>query len=329
MTRRVVVNDNKALGGALIKDELADSDVDVDVDVEAVCVDTLSSLIDVLEDAEALVAAVGVPITADVFAAADSISAVGRAGIGCDNVDLGAARDHGVTVMNVPTYAIEEVSTHALAQLLSCVRSLPQYDHDLKTGGWDWRVGRPIERVRGQTLGFVAFGNIARRFVEKVRPFDLEVVAYDPYVDREEMAAYGVEKTSFEDLCERSTLLSVHAPLSEETEGLFDRAAFERLPNCAILVNTGRGPVVDLDALADALEAGDLAMAGLDVFAMEPLPTDSPLRGRDDVVLTPHAAWYSETSQREVYRMLARDIVRVFEGDEPEGKLDPDEIPWR
>lgn len=327
MSKRVVVNDNKTVGGTLINDELTKSDFDVEVDV--VDAETSTELVDILEGAEALVAAAGVPITAEVIEATESLSAVGRAGIGCDNVDFEAALEHDVTVINVPSYAIEEVSTHALALLLACVRKLPQYGQNLSSGGWNWQVGQPIERMREQTLGVVAFGNIARRFVEKVRPFDLEVIAYDPYVDQTEMNAYGVEKTSFEDLCERANLISIHAPLSEESEGLFDRAAFGRLPDDAILVNTGRGPVVELDALYDALVSGDLLMAGLDVFEQEPLPPDAPLRDLDNVVITPHSAWYSETSQEEVYRLLAQDIIRVFEGQEPEGKLNPNKVLWR
>lgn len=327
MARRVVVNDNKALGGTLIEDELAKSDIDIEVD--ALHIETVSELIDTLEGADALAAAAGVPITADLIEQVDSLEAIGRTGIGCDNVDIEAALENSVTVINVPSYAIEEVSTHAMALLLACVRKLPLYDQYLKESGWDWRIGRPIERLRGQTLGVVAFGNIARRFVEKVHPFDIEILAYDPYVDQSEMDAYGVKKISFDALCERADLISVHAPLTDETKGLFDRAAFEQLKDDAILVNTSRGPVIELDALYEALASGDLMMAGLDVFEDEPLPDDAPISDLDNVVLTPHTAWYSDVSQEEVYRLLAQDIIHVFEGKEPTGKLNPAEIPWR
>lgn len=328
MSFHVIVNDNKLLGTELITEELTDLDGEGVFEVERVSVETVDALVEAVKGADVLVAAAGVPITAEFFDRVPSLQAIARTGIGTDNIDLLAAKDHGVTVLNVPTYAIEEVSTHALSLLLACARKLHHYDADMKAGTWDWKPGRPIERIRGRTVGVVSLGNIARRFVEKVSAFDVEVVAYDPYVDSEEMAELGVRKVSFEELLAEAEYISTHAPLTSETERLFDAEAFEKMNSRTILVNTGRGPVVDERALCDALASGTLEAAGLDVFETEPLPEDSPLLDREDVILSPHAAWYSETSMQEVYRLLARDVERLEAGEEPVGKVDPSEIPW-
>jgi D-3-phosphoglycerate dehydrogenase len=279
------------------------------------------------EEIDALLTATHIPITETVFEGIDSLRFVSSYGIGVDHIDLEAANDHGIPVSNVPDYSIDEVSSHALALLLACARSVVRYDRHVDDGGWEWEVGAPIERLRGKTLGLVAFGKIARRVAEKAAGFDLEVVAYDPYVDADEMAARGVEKVGFEELLERSRYVSVHAPLTTESRGMFDADAFARMREESVLVNTARGPVVEEAALVDALEDGPLRAAGVDVFEEEP-PEGSPLLDREDVLVTPHVAWYSERSREVLARSVARDVVRVLDGGEPEGEVDPDEA-WR
>lgn len=241
---------------------------------------------------------------------------VGRYGIGVDTVDLDAATDHGVPVVNVPDYCLDEVSTHAMALILSCVRKVARFDREVKEGTWDWKQGKPIHRLTDHTLGLAGFGRIPQTLVEKAAAFGLSVIAYDPYLTSDEIAEHGVRKVDFEQLLTESDVLSVHVPLTDETRGLFDADAFEKMRSYAFIVNTARGAVLDTDALADALDAGELAGAGLDVLPEEP-PERSPLIGRDDVVLTPHVAWYSEDALAALRRTVTNEVIGVLRGEDP------------
>ncbi|MFC4360345.1 C-terminal binding protein [Halobium salinum] len=284
--------------------------------------ETPAEVVDAAAGADALLVQYA-PVGADVFDALDDLAVVGRYGIGVDSVDLDAASANGVRVLNVPDYCLDEVSTHAFALLLACVRRTSAYDSAIADGTWDWTAERPIHRLAGATLGLVGFGRIPQRLVEKAAAFDLDVVAYDPYVSADVLAEHGVEKVEFDELLGRADAVSVHTPLTDETRGLFDRDAFGSMKETAVLVNTARGGVVDEDALADALDAGELAGAGLDVLPSEP-PEGSPLVGRDDVVLTPHVAWYSEESFEELRRTVTEDVLRTLDGDAPRNLVNGD-----
>lgn len=254
-----------------------------------------------------------------VFESAD-LRAVGRYGIGVDSVDVDAATEHGVHVLNVPAYCIDEVSTHAFSLLLACVRKVARYDREIRDGTWDWTVGKPIRRFAGRTLGLAGFGKIPRAVTEKARAFDLDVVVYDPYVDAEEVEGHGAEKVEFEELLERSDFVSVHAPLTEETEGMFDADAFDAMDDSAILVNTARGSVVDVDDLYDALADGRIGGAGIDVMPTEP-PEDRSLFELENVVATPHVSWYSEESYEELRRTVTSDVLGVLRGEDPQNPV--------
>jgi len=338
MTQRVVLSDQKTIDvetGREAFTQAATDGTDVTLDVVETPPRTPEAVVEALGDAEGLIVDAATPVTREVLERAESLEVVGRAGIGVDNVDVAAASAEGVVVVNVPDYAIEEVSTHALALLLACVRKVGVYDAQVKTGTWSWEGGRPLHRLRGKTLGLLAYGEIARRFAEKASGFDLNLIACDPYVDREEMAAAGVDKVEFDQLLETSDFLSVHAPLTDETKHLLDADAFGRMggdrsddgngneDEGVIVVNTARGPVIDVDALDAALADGTVAAAGLDVFDPEP-PDDHLLLDRNDVIVTPHTAWYSEDSRRELSRSVATDVLRVLRGAEPASPVDPD-----
>jgi D-3-phosphoglycerate dehydrogenase len=292
--------------------------------VEVAPMGTAEDLIAAASDADAAVVDVSTPVPASVFERRPDLRAVARSSVGVAGVDVAAADAAGVAVLHAPTYCLDEVATHTVALLLACVRAVPEYDRAVRAGEWPRTPTRPLHRLRGATLGLVAFGRIARAVRERVAGFDLEVVAYDPYVDADEMAAAGVERVGREDLFDRADHVSVHAPDTPETRGLVGADALAALPDSAVVVNTGRGGVVDEEALAAALAADDLGAAGLDVFETEPLPADSPLRGRDDVVFTPHAAWYSEEARRDVNQTVAADLRRVLTGEDPEHAVDPD-----
>lgn len=277
--------------------------------------------IEAARDADAIIADAAVPITERLLSVLD-LRIVARAGIGFDNIDVAAAGRHGVTVTNVPDYCVDEVSTHALALLLALVRKTHVYASDTAAGGWDWERGAPIRRLGDLTLGIVAFGRIGSRAAEKALPFFERVIAADPYVDDAEIERAGVEPVAFDELLARANVISIHTPLTDETRDMFDADAFAAMDadpddgGGTLLVNTSRGPVVDEDALLTALDAGTVAGAGLDVMEREP-PGDSPLLGREDVIVTPHVAWYSRESQREVRRKAATEVRRALEGEDP------------
>jgi D-3-phosphoglycerate dehydrogenase len=272
------------------------------------------AIIDAAEghDIDALLTATHIPITAAVFEHIDTLEIVSSYGIGVDHIDLDAANDHDVIVTNVPDYSVEEVSTHAVSLLLSSARRIPQYREHVNDGVWDWESEAPLERLRGKTLGLVAFGKIARRVTEKIEGFDLTVLTYDPYVSDETIEEYGVESVGFEELFARSDLISSHPPLTEETRHLIDADAFSAMKESAIYVNTSRGPVVDEQALYDAITNDEIHAAAIDVMEEEP-PGDSPLLGLDDVIITPHAAWYSEQSKEELQRKAAEEVVAALQ----------------
>lgn len=284
--------------------------------LEAAEAETPEEVVEAASEADALLVQYA-PVTDEVLAALDDVTVVGRYGIGVDTVDLDAATARGVRVLNVPTYCLDEVSTHALALLLACVRKTSLYDDAVAHGEWDWTLGQPIHRLAGATLGLAGFGKIPQRLVEKTRGFDFDVVAYDPYLSTDELAEHGVEKVDFGELLARADAISAHTPLTDETRNLFDADAFAAMKESAVLVNTARGGVIDDEALAAALDDGELAGAGLDVLPEEP-PESSPLIGRDDVVLTPHVAWYSEESFEELRRTVTEDVMRTLRGEEPE-----------
>jgi D-3-phosphoglycerate dehydrogenase len=208
-----------------MRDVLTDAGYEVDILVEA----DESDLLAAAEDAVGILPDARTAITERLIEGCPALQVIGRGGIGVDNVDLDAAAEHGVQVVNVPDYGVDEVSTHALALALACLRRVRSYDRAVRDGTWGWEIGQPIHRLAGSTVGLVAFGKIARRHARKLQGFDVNVLAVDPYVADYRMADLGVEKVGFDELLSRADVVSVHAPLTDETEGLFDAAAFERM----------------------------------------------------------------------------------------------------
>jgi D-3-phosphoglycerate dehydrogenase len=241
--------------------------------------------------------------------------AIGRFGLGVDNIDLPAANALGIAVNYVPDYCLREVSDQAMALLLALARKITLANQLVQSGRWDVAPLVPLRRLEGQVLGLVGFGNIPRMLAPKAQAFGLKVVAHDPFVAKETFGAAGVEGLSLDDLLARSDFISVHAPLLPATRGLMNAAAFAKIKKGACLINTARGPLVDENALIAALDAGQLGGAALDVVATEPLPKDSPLRGRDNVILTPHTAYYSVEALEELQTKCASDVARVLSGE--------------
>lgn len=243
--------------------------------------------------------------------------AIGRFGLGVDNIDIKTAGELGIVVTYVPDYCMQEVSDHAMALLLALARKIPFSDRLVQAGRWEMPAVAPLRRLAGQVLGLVGFGNIPRALVPKAKAFGLEVIAHDPYAAAAVFATSGVEAVSFEDLLARADFVSVHAPLTPATHGLIDAAAFARMKKGAVIINTARGPLIDEPSLLAALDSGQLGGAALDVVTTEPLPKDSRLLGRPNVILTPHTAFYSVEALEELQTKCAADVARVLSGEAP------------
>jgi D-3-phosphoglycerate dehydrogenase len=263
------------------------------------------------------------PVTAPVIAAARECLAIGRYGIGLDNIDVACATELGIVVTNVPSYCVDEVSEHALALLLSLARKVTFYDRAAKSGAYDLQAQTPLFRVHGKTLGIVGFGRIGRALYAKARGLGLKVIAFDPYVDRGALSGIDVEVVEFNTLLERSDFISLHLPLTAETCGLFNRAAFQRMKSHAFLVNTSRGPLVDTAALREALDKGLIAGAGLDVLPDEPPPPGDSLVAHPRTIITPHAAFNSEESLIDLRETAARQMAAVLSGTRPDNIVNP------
>lgn len=319
MTQSVLLSDAKTTNEETIQSAFDG----MDVRVRSTIAHDERTLLAEAAGVSALIVDANTPVTGDVLTSIKNIQVVGRAGIGFDNVATNIAAENGVTVVNVPDYCIEEVSTHALTLVFACLRRLNVFDNTVRNGTWEWTVGQPIPRFAESTVGLFAFGKIARRLAAKLQGFDIDMIAYDPYVSDDRMADFGVRRVSFDQLLSRSDIISIHSPLTDETRGTFDEEAFEAMCENAILVNTARGPIVDEDALIYALRSGEIDAAGLDVREQEP-PGDSPIRDRDDVILSPHVGWYSEQSRMELSRTVGSDVARVLRGEDPRNPVDPE-----
>jgi D-3-phosphoglycerate dehydrogenase / 2-oxoglutarate reductase len=257
-----------------------------------------------------------VPVGRVALAGATSVRGIVRCGIGVDTIDLAAAAEAGIPVARVPDYCIDEVADHTLALVLAVERAIPALAAD---DGWNFRAGGALRRLRGRTFGVLGFGQIARAVAARAAGFGYRVVAHDPALADEAIRAGGAEPRSFEELLREADVLSVHVPLTDSTRGLVGRAELALLPEGAVVVNTARGGIVDEDALVDALRAGRLRGAALDVLTTEPLPPDHPLRRVPGLLLTPHAAWYSEEAIPELRRKAFEAAVDLARGGTPAG----------
>jgi D-3-phosphoglycerate dehydrogenase / 2-oxoglutarate reductase len=247
-------------------------------------------------------------ITARVFDALPELHMVGRYGVGYDIVDVEAARERGVWVANVPDYGTEEVAVHALSMALALLRHLPLYNRDVREGRWHPASTGPLRRLRNLTLGVVGLGRIGGTFARRASPWFGTTLGCDPYLE-EDAWPEGVLQASLGEVFSESLVVSLHPPLTEETRDFVDQEMLGRMPEGSYLVNTARGGLVVMDDLLWALEEGPLAGAALDVLPQEPPPPDHPLLSNPNVILTPHAAFYSAEAEEEVRRKAAQNVV--------------------
>lgn len=264
--------------------------------------------------------------TGNIIKASPKLKVVSRYGIGVDNIDVAVATELGIPVAYVPDYCVEEVADHAMALLLALVRGINRYDPHTKAGGWDLQVGRPLVRLRGSRIGIAGFGRIGRETAKRAAAFGMEIGVFDPYLKQADMPA-GIELISLDRLIEESDFISLHTPLTDETHHLIDAAALAKMKDSALLINTCRGQIVDEFALAEALNAGQIAGAGVDVTEIQPPADDHPLRSAKNCILTPHAAFCSEGSVLELEQRAAQALADVFNGVVPRNPFNTEVLP--
>ena len=284
---------------------------------------TPEAILRIAADADAVLVTYA-KITADMIRQMRKCRIISRFGIGVDNVDIPEATKAGIVVTKVPDYCIDEVSDHTMALLLAVVRKIPFISAQVHAGTWKMPNVVPIHRLRGSVLGLVGFGRIPQLVAPKAKAFGMTVQAYDPYVPKEVFAREGVEGVDLPTLLKTSDYVSIHSPLVPETKGLFNADAFRQMKKTAYVVNTARGPIIDEAALAQALDAGEIAGAALDVMSQEPPGPSSPLFGRDNVIVTPHTSFYSEESLVELQTKAAEEVVAVLSGKAPRNPVNPE-----
>jgi D-3-phosphoglycerate dehydrogenase len=240
-----------------------------------------------------------------------------RYGIGVDTVDIPAATERGIIVANVPDFCFDEVADTAMSLILSVPRKVHLLNGLVHQGVWKKDAAKPVHKFRGATLGIYAFGNIGRNLCRKAEPFGFRIITHDPYLKPDSVRGYPVTLVDFETLLRESDLLSVHAPLTDETRHKFDEAAFRRMKPSAFFFNLGRGPIHDQKALTRALKEGWIAGAGLDVLEKEPPDADDPILKLDNVVFTPHYASYTEEAYRELQVKTGENAAAVLRGEFP------------
>lgn len=271
-------------------------------------------IVDAAEDASALIVQ-WAPITADLLDRLPSVRFISRLGIGYDMIDVAAASERGVLVANTPAYCIDEVATHTIAMILTLGRGLVGYDRAVRSGEWSAVAASPMAmRPSATTVAVVGYGRIGSLVALRCRALGFRVIVADPVVPAARILADGLEPVTLADAVAQADVLTLHAPLTAATHHLIGQTALSSMKQGSVIVNTCRGPLIDEEALADALEAGRLAGAAIDVFATEPLPSSSRLRMLDNVLLTPHAAWYSPQALADLPVHAANNIIDHWAG---------------
>jgi D-3-phosphoglycerate dehydrogenase / 2-oxoglutarate reductase len=269
-----------------------------------------------VRDADALMVTIQ-PVTADLIGAMQHCRIISRVGTGLDAIDIPAATQAGIWVTYVPDYSIDEVSTHAISLLLAQARGLFPLVQSTRQGIWDSSRSGIVQRLTDQTLGVIGFGRIGQAAAAKGKGLGLRVIAHDQYVSDQAFAAAGVERVDLDTLLQTSDYITLHLPLTEETHHLINSRALGLMKQSAFLVNTARGPLIDEEALLQAVRSGRIAGAALDVLTVEPAPPDHPFLQEERILVTPHAGWYSEAARMDVRIRGSDEVVRVLKGEPP------------
>jgi len=304
---------------------------DLNVDLRGEPASSEEALIAIGHYADALLVSTREAITRRVCESIPQVEVISRYGVGLDNVDLDAAADNGIVVTHYPQYCTNEVADHAMSFLLALNRRIAELNPDLHDGAWSSYGPATTQILRGRvpalrelTLGIVGFGRIGQAVARRAAPFGLRIVANDPYASEDLIRNGGAMPVTLDALLEEADLVTIHAPLTPETRGLIGKAQLDRMKPDAAIVNTARGPIIDLDALADHLAAQPSFRAALDVVHPEPLPEDSPLYRLPNVLLSPHSAYYSERSVETVRNETFLAALAVLRGFLPPTVANPE-----
>lgn len=278
-----------------------------------------------LAGADGLIVRSATKVGAALMDRAAGLKAIGRAGVGVDNIDIDAASERSVAVFNAPggnTIAAAELT---MALMLSLVRRVAAADRSMREGRWDRAAFKGTE-LRGKTLGLIGAGRIGGEVAVRCRAFGMDVIAYDPYLDEVRAEELGIRLTDLDDVVQNGDIISCHVPLNDETRGMVNAEMFGHMKNDVYLINASRGGVIDEHALVDALEAGEVAGAALDVYETEPLPDDSPLRRAPRLVHTPHLGASTREAQVGVAVEVAEALLKAIGDGDVSGALNADRL---
>lgn len=303
---------------------------DMDITVVAGTTNSDDDLIALGKDADALMISSREAVSRRVIEGLPNCKVISRYAVGLDHIDTDAATDHGIVVTHVPDYCTDEVADHALALILALNRRILEQDQDLRNDSWLIHTHHtrqilrgPMPALREQTLGLVGLGRIGTAVIRRARPFGMRILVADPYADPAAIRAEGGEPVDLDTLLQQSDIVSLHCPLTNETRGMIGEREFGLMKPTATFVNTARGPIVHLAAVTAALQSGTIAAAGLDVFETEPLPKSSPLYAMPNVILTPHSAYYSESSIVRSRHETLWEAIKVLRGERPRTIVNP------
>lgn len=284
-------------------------------------------VISIAEDADAILTTYFSPLDEEVFSALKKCKVIVRYGIGTDNIDIDAASRYGIMVANVPDYCCDEVSDHAVACMLALERKLSFSDQRVRQGEWSLDYLKPMHRIKELTVGIVGIGRIGSLSARKVAAFGAQVIFTDPNVNEDDIKEKGFypKKVSLNELAAISDAILIHAPLNAKTYHLFDSKLFGKMQRKPVIINCARGALIDTDALVEALSQGQISGAALDVIEdVPPFSPDHPLSKFENVIISPHSAWYSEEALVDLKKLAAEEVVRVLLGGRPKSLLNPD-----
>ncbi len=300
---KILVSDNLHKAGIGLLKKAAD--VEVATGLEE------GELIKKIEDKDAILVRSATKVTADVIGAAKNLKVIGRAGIGVDNIDLKAATRRGIVVVNAPGASTTTVAEHTIGLILSLARNIPFADASLKSGRWEKKKFLGQE-LRGKTLGVIGTGRIGSHVIKKAKAFEMNIIAYDPYVSQKLAKSLGIEIVSLNEIYKRSDFITVHVPLTDQTRHIINKKAISKMKKGVCIVNCARGGVVDEDALLDGLESGKVGGAALDVFEREPA-MENPLLKHERFIATPHLGASTEEAQRYASTIACEEVIKVLQ----------------
>lgn len=292
--------------------------------------ESADEVISIARDADVILNTYFGPLDAQIFSELKKCKAVVRYGIGTDSIDIDSATQHDIMVVNVPDYCCEEVSDHTVASMLALLRKLPLSNRRIRQGEWGLQYLKPMNRIKDLTIGIVGMGRIGQLSAKKVAVFGSQIIFTDPGVTEDDVEKIGLnlKKVALDELAAISDAILIHAPAIAETYHLVDSALFQKMKRKPVLVNCARGSLVDADALVEALSQGQISGVALDVIEnVPPFEPGNPLSQFENVILSPHSAWYSEEALVDLRKLALEEVLRILRGERPHSLLNPAAFP--